>query len=435
MSKSIKDNPSNVEYSKQLNSFYQLGWLLKFTNFLGVTKVDLSDMDNQLKEVKKRHKILNEAPDAFNKFFIKEGWVAYGTMNIELMQKCIELAKKNQMQCAHQEILNHFTNRHIEWQLHIASIHVDSVKLRTNLLQAAYDDYKNERYHACIPVILMMADGIVCDVNPQQKSGSNTDLSAWDSIVGHENGLSKFYSEIIHKTRRKTSLEEIMLPYRNGILHGRDLGYANKTVAIKSWNLLFAVCDWAKDLSSEKWRKEKFVEKFKAPSQSWSEISTSLDQHNKKMDASKIAVEKWSPRKFKKKNFPIKLDINSRFEQNSPEQKINELLNYWRNENYGKIAANLTPVAENEIKKEAGQIKEILKNKILVNAKITKITDASPAISRITLAVEYKVDKIKTKRELIVGLTYYDENNDPAARNDDQVNGQWKSMKYIFYGL
>lgn len=45
------------------------------------------------------------------------------------------------------------------------------------------------------------------------------------------------------------------MPYRNGILHGRDLNYANEYVSCKLLALMFAVADWMKMKNSEEQRK------------------------------------------------------------------------------------------------------------------------------------------------------------------------------------
>lgn len=41
------------------------------------------------------------------------------------------------------------------------------------------------------------------------------------------------------------------MPYRNAILHGRDLNYANEYVSCKLLALMFAVADWMKMKNSE----------------------------------------------------------------------------------------------------------------------------------------------------------------------------------------
>lgn len=53
-----------------------------------------------------------------------------------------------------------------------------------------------------------------------------------DSIAAHETGL-KALARIMGRGRNRTNEEIISVPYRNGILHGRDLAFDNKVVAAK----------------------------------------------------------------------------------------------------------------------------------------------------------------------------------------------------------
>lgn len=41
------------------------------------------------------------------------------------------------------------------------------------------------------------------------------------------------------RSRNKTTTEDLTLPLRHGILHGRDLGYSNQMVAAKCWAVGF----------------------------------------------------------------------------------------------------------------------------------------------------------------------------------------------------
>jgi len=79
----------------------------------------------------------------------------------------------------------------------------------------------------------------------------NSDPTSWDSIAGHSTGLTKLKA-IFNQSRRKTRIEEIHTPYRNGILHGRDLNYNNIYVAAKCWGCLAAVLDWGRDVAAGK---------------------------------------------------------------------------------------------------------------------------------------------------------------------------------------
>jgi hypothetical protein len=75
-------------------------------------------------------------------------------------------------------------------------------------------------------------------------SSEGADLTAWDSMAAHDQGLERF-ADLFRKSRKKTRTEEISVPYRNGIMHGMDLEYDNEIVAAKCWAALFAVREWA----------------------------------------------------------------------------------------------------------------------------------------------------------------------------------------------
>ncbi len=119
----------------------------------------------------------------------------------------------------------------------MANIH--ACRPRIPLLRLAAEDYFAERYHACVPVILAQLDGLVNELSPRVNNharrgffaeGSN--LEAWDSISAHSNGLARLV-QVLREDRRKTTREAVSIPFRNGILHGCDLGYSNKLAACR----------------------------------------------------------------------------------------------------------------------------------------------------------------------------------------------------------
>jgi len=95
--------------------------------------------------------------------------------------------------------------------------------------------------------LLSIIDGITNDIDHEFGFFTkHSDMIIEDSIVGHQTGLQAI-QKIVNQARKTTSLEQIKIPFRNGILHGRDVNYGNKVVAAKCWNILFALRDWAKD--------------------------------------------------------------------------------------------------------------------------------------------------------------------------------------------
>ncbi|MDD3594015.1 MAG: hypothetical protein PHX18_05245 [Candidatus Gastranaerophilales bacterium] len=425
--KGIKSNPTIIAMTKQLEEFRTL------KNIAGLF-VETKELNSQFNDMEKQCKLLTKTPDAFNDIFIEHGWLAYGGMNLELMAKCVELAKNGNIDNANEELLNYFTDEQIKYHLQTIYHRDEAITKRQELLKMAYDDYVNNRYHSCIPIVLIIIDGIVCDVTPQQKSGESAEVTAWDSITGHSSSLQRIYSEIIHKSRKKTTTEKILLPYRNGILHGRDLGYANKIVAIKTWNVLFAIGDWVSDLKTEESRQKEFDKKFNQKPMSMLETLKFIEEHSNKMIKAKKNLEEWKAREFKSDYFPLEITENSIFDENSPEHSLKKFLFYWKSSKYGNLATSLYRVYDNNFKKKAGEFRKELEDKKYVSSVITNIVDEAPAIAEIFIDLWYQNgDKLITKDNIIVRMVYEDENNNPIASNS--ANGKWKIITNFLYAL
>ena len=224
MKKKIADNSSFTNLKKKLE---------------GLGKYS----DNEVKKKLHELHILSETPDKFNDLFSEKGWVAHESMNYPLMKETIELAEQNKYDDAEQLIIKFYKEKgsHL-----LASLkQLEEIKPRFSLIYAAFQDYQAERYHACIPVFLMMIDGVYTDVINSKKSFFNqgAEVIAFDSIAGNESGLNNI-ANIFRKKRGQTMTKKITLPYRHGILHGRDLGYANEVVATKVFVTLIALKDW-----------------------------------------------------------------------------------------------------------------------------------------------------------------------------------------------
>ena len=123
------------------------------------------------------------------------------------------------------------------------------------LVEHAREDYFNGRYYSVVLVLFSVMDGFVNDVDTSQRRGLHardpSEMSAWDSVVGHHLGLSHAHAEFT-KSTFKTSDEPVVELHRNGIVHGTLVNYDNVVVATKAWNRLFAVADWARSLAKEK---------------------------------------------------------------------------------------------------------------------------------------------------------------------------------------
>ena len=354
---------------------------------LKLFKVDVSKMDEmfeKMKELEPQLVKLATIPDKFNDTFARYGWIMYEMMDLEVAERAIFLAEKEDIDVAEQELVEHYTPERVKWKL--LTMHgVMAFHARMELANKALADYEEERYHACVPVVLALLDGMINEIHGKQKglrrgfSSDEANLEAWDSIAAHSKGLNEL-KRIFNTGRYSTVTDQITIPYRNGILHGMDLGYDNKTVAAKSWAALFAAREWA--LKAEHGLLE---EQSEAPQKSWKELFRNINEMNKV----KKYQDEWIPRECILEEDNIISDNNT-FIDGTPEYTLAEFLILWKKRNYGKMGDHLSRYMNgNEVKAFPAQVKGIYRDKIFSNFTIHKIFETAPSITMISGIVNY----------------------------------------------
>ena len=124
----------------------------------------------------------------------------------------------------------------------------------------------------------------------------------------------------------------IYLPYRNGILHGRDLNYDNIFVSSEWIVLLFAIHDWMTNKKSEDSRKERFVNLQKPVS--FKEIIAQFNKNQKNRNI----IDTWNPKII---TIGKTIPESGKYEEyNDYEyiQKVIKIFEYWNNKNYGQLS-------------------------------------------------------------------------------------------------
>jgi len=213
--KRITDNPSFVSRRKEIKRAKNLkklvdSHLLDGLKHLGVDMEKISDTLSEVPEHEKMVEMISNMPDRFNQQFTKYGWIAHNLMNFDIMKKAVELAEEGKFDIAEKTLIDYY-DKNLDVQILFLN-RVEEFAPRMSLIQKAKEDYLEERYHASIPVILMMIDGVVADVKrtKDQKGfhAKDTDLEAWDSITAHINGLAEL-QKVLNQTRKKTRVEKI----------------------------------------------------------------------------------------------------------------------------------------------------------------------------------------------------------------------------------
>lgn len=184
-------------------------------------------------------------PDLFNSHYRPRGWIAAECTPASAMERAVELAEKGNLDAGEEAIAGAYDSDFLKLMTKRLWV-VETFESRRHLLEEALQDHLDGRYHASVPVVLAQIDGIVYDLvnNSFYKRGTASKLHAADSLAGHPEGLAALAKEMGAR-RPKTTKEITELPYRNGILHGRDLGYATPMNSTKAFASLLALRDWA----------------------------------------------------------------------------------------------------------------------------------------------------------------------------------------------
>ncbi|PQB07293.1 hypothetical protein BST83_09100 [Polaribacter filamentus] len=427
----IADLPQYSEIRNNVQAADSIRKIVKFISFFGFKNKKLNEVFLKIPDLKKQIEHISTIPDKFNSHFSTRGWISHESMNSPLMEKAVELAENGEIEKAEKILSEHFTSSEIKWLQNRFRV-LPEFSVRFDIIQKAYQDTLERRFYSCVPLLLIIIDGVVNDISKSKGFFTeNTDLTAWDSVAAHSSGLTAI-RDIFNTSRKKTNTEEIFLPYRNGILHGRDLKFDNILVVGKCWATLFAINDWARALKKEK-ENPPTPEKQLSLKESLRDIKKTIIEHNEwKIKHNKIMqeLEDWKPRK--------KEDLNLNpltFKKFSPEKQAYDIANNWLNKNYGKIAIQLHRIGDSEINigKEAGEIRSEIQNKILKEFKIINIEDKTPAISEITMSITYDLDSSEMKKEIIMRMICKSPYGEIGMNGNEDII--WEMIDNFFYRL
>lgn len=420
--KKIKDNPTSAELLQTVEGMKHLSKIVSFLEKLGIKNAKLSKAFEQVPDLVQKTNDLIHLPDRFNDHFSKVGWVAHESMNMELMKEAVKLADADRFAEAEHLLTEHYDEETLHWGLTFMK-GLEEYRPREELAQKAKEDYLAGRYHACIPVVLTIIDGIVNDIEQKGFFAQGVDLTAWDSIAAHSSGLQEL-ANLFNESRKKTTTEKITIPYRHGILHGRDLGYANEIVAAKTWAALFAIKDWA--LAIKQGGKHP---KEKEPEPGLMEIRKSYA----KVQEEKSKIEAWKPRMLTVGKDCPETGVPEVYEAESPERTLALFMQYWMKNNYGGMAQLIKTFGDIPGSGHAGDVRENFQDKLIKDFRFLNIADKAPAATEITVEVDISYNNRPIKKEIQVRLLHEDEAGNPII--GDEPKGKWLILDHSFNSI
>ena len=385
----------------------------KGLRFVGLGSSKIEEQEIKLKDLENNLKELKETPQKFNDIFSERGWIAYDGLNHNLMIEMIKTYESEGMEKAEERILEYYKAENLKYEcLRLRA--VPELQRRLKYIDYAKNDYEEERFYSTIPLLLMIIDGTVNDIAGRGFHTDTANIDVWDALTNIDKGIEKI-REIFRTGRNKTREEELTLPYRNGILHGMDLGYDNYIVAAKCWHFLFVVRDWALSRHSEDKRKNEFLKSKNPPS-----IIESLNKL-KEIEAEKAALRDWRPRDISD-NYLNNLNQDSGMDRDLPETIVMNFLGLWKKKNYGYIANMYWSVYFQNGKPDVIEIKNQFREWELDRYLISRILDEAPGISEIDVDA-FLVNK-ETATKFRFRLLY--EGHDGLARSRNLGNGNWR---------
>ena len=428
----IENNQSYQKLNNDLKGAESLHKVVKIFSFFGLKNKKLNEAFGELSDMREKLDLISKSPDKFNNHFSKRGWIAHESMNFDFMLTSIELAEKNQIEIAELELIDYYTSEKMKWLIH-GLRGTPEFNIRYNFFLLAYDDTIAGRYHSAVPLLLMMIDGAVNDIDKSKGFfAENTNLTAWDSIAAHSSGLTVL-KEILNEGRQKTNSEEIDFPYRNGILHGRDLGFANKTVTAKCWSALFAIKDWAVAVKQGK-KIPPIPEPKVTLSESLSQLKKTIIDYNEGQKRNKLVhkkVEEWKPRELIIGKDILSKGSSNEYEEFTPEQEVIRFAEYWTKNNFGKIANQIHNFSKQkkDPNSEAGKVRKILVDRKLIDYSIEKVVDCAPAISEVTIKCKIESKEKIYEKSFTLRFIYGNENGEILIIGDK--DGQWKFLDFL----
>ena len=416
--KKISDNPSAQELQNQIEGMEALRSFFNLVPFSKDLFPDLGNAFESLDDIVAKAAIL-QIPDRFNEIFSQHGWIAYESMSLSVMTEALEVARGGDLAGAEQLLADFYDDDALTFGIMRCQAHPDFRK-RIRLIKLAKDDYLSSRYHGCVPLLLALIDGVVNDISKRIGFfAEGADMTAWDSIAAHETGLMAL-AKIMGAGRNKTTEDAITIPYRNGILHGRELAYDNKIVAAKCWAALFAIRDWASALADEKGKLEPKREK------SWGELLHQIGENEKL----RRALDEWVPRATSDLGHMPSSGPSNTLPKGTPEQAVAEFLDNWCNRRYGPMADALLDFVGRPKGQKAGNARRDFGGKTPVSYRLLTVNDEAAAASHVELELMFGDEQSKKSVRLNIRVVYNDADNNPAAWRVQA--GNWKIVQNGF---
>ncbi len=201
---------------------------------------------NKYNSILKEYSCLKKLPAKFNEIFANKGWIATDDFSEPVMNQAIKIFEEDGIERAEVYLADQLTDSYFLNNIRRMKA-VWVFRERKELIELAYKDHKEKRFHASVPVVLSQIDGLIHDIADQSFYEQDKKLDIF-KIKSRDTGIINKLDVVakkMNKSRNDTKNVPLSFPYRNLILHGRDINYNNKLVSSKCFFNLFAIRPWA----------------------------------------------------------------------------------------------------------------------------------------------------------------------------------------------
>ena len=368
------------KFQDQIIQVHEAGKLAQFLRLLTwfgiggeVFKTAVIEIDG----IKEQLDALVELTGSFQDTFLDLGWLFSESTNVETAKKALDVHQNGKASEAETLLATDFEGERLDYVIMRMCNLTEFMDRKEQLVEAA-DLTREGRFLAATPLLLIVADGVGSDAFGKSVFAEGVDLEELNSFAGQPDALPVLIRNMC-KTRRRTSSDTLEFPYRNGIIHGRDLGYGNRLVNAKCWSLLGCIADViearnaAEDLKPD-------------PEPS---LRDTLASHARSMELER-QIKEWKPRSVIDKRIHVVGDTVSPLNEHEPEAALAEFLQAWKTGNYGRMAQMTLYFDEETTNRHAGEIRKFMEGTTLMDAEVCRIEDEAPAVAMVTVDLKLR---------------------------------------------
>lgn len=392
-----------------INQAHGTGKLIPFLSLLsrfGVGGTVISTVASEIADVREQVDALVQLTISFQGAFLELGWLFSESTNVETAKKALQAHQEGKSSEAETLLATDYEGERLDFVVMRLCNSGVFMERKEQLVEAA-DLTREGRYLASIPLLLIVADGVGSDEFGKSLFAKGVDLEELNSFAGQPDALPVLVRKMCDM-RRKSSSEHLDFPYRNGIIHGRDLSYGNRLVNAKCWSLLGNLADvirarnTAEELDSE--REPTFRDTLA------SLVRSSELKHQ---------INSWAKRPVIDSRIHVSEDAQSRMNKHEPEAALAVFLLAWNRSNYGYMVQMTMDRSRDSINSRAGELSRNLQHVILVDAFITRIEDMAPALAELTVELTFRSDCEAFVNEFVFRMICQDKAGGGAVRGYD----------------